>query len=239
MPHFGSIQKHYDDAYAASGDAAFFCDDARYSAFLAKVPEAQPGANHPTGGQLRVLDIGCGTGVVLERLAGQGYEVAGVDISENALAQARSRVQAGDFQIAQPNGLLNHSDGRFSLVICFGVLEHIQVPHTVVREAYRVCEPAGRAVFVVPNKRSPYFLVSGGTGQVQEYPRSLERWQTMFENAGFVVESVDRDPGPSVRAGVPLSTQVKSVANRLLNALPLTRTYQFIFTLKKSDSPSA
>ena len=118
-----------------------------------------------------------------ELLAATGYEVHGVDISEKALELARARVPNAIFRVSSEAGRLDYEDEYFDHCCVLGVVEHIQDPHVVVGESYRVLRSGGAAIYTVPNSLSPYFWI-GGTGQVLEVPRRRAEWKRMFEAQG-------------------------------------------------------
>jgi SAM-dependent methyltransferase len=92
----------------------------------------------------RVLDLGCGTGHSYRELAPR--DSVGVDLDAEALAgQERDTVRADMRRL--PFG-----DGSFASVLSVQSIEHVPDPEAVLREVVRVLEPAGRAVFVTPNR---------------------------------------------------------------------------------------
>jgi SAM-dependent methyltransferase len=105
------------------------------------------------------LDVGCGTGVLAERLARAGYQMWGVDPSEGMLEVLRR--DAPDVQAAVASGTeLPFEDSRFDLVITVAVLHHIAAPDDVRRtlgEMVRVLKPGGRLVVWDHNPRNPYW----------------------------------------------------------------------------------
>lgn len=127
----------HNEAYAeflANWDPGFY---AKYADHL--LPD-QPGG--------RVLDIGCGAGQVVQRLAEAGREVYGVDVSEPNIEKARrftSRCQLYDGR------RLPFPDGFFNCAGALNVLEHVEEPEAFIREVVRVVEPGGRLVLSSPN----------------------------------------------------------------------------------------
>ena len=126
-----------DTAYAgilAGWDAAFY----------RKVTEAlRPGA---IGG--RVLDVGCGVGQVVVRLASEGVDAWGVDVAQANIDRA---AQATDRCRWYDGRRLPFPDGEFAVVGALNVLEHVEEPEAFVAEVVRVTAPAGRIVLSSPN----------------------------------------------------------------------------------------
>ena len=109
-----------------------------------------------------------------------------------------------------------------------GRLEHIPHPETTLREMQRVCRLAGRGVWTASNARSPYFWGGGGTGQIEETPRTLPEWRALLEANGWRIESVGWDPGPLDSPARGIDSRLKRLGSRMFNHLSLTLTYQFV-----------
>jgi 2-polyprenyl-3-methyl-5-hydroxy-6-metoxy-1,4-benzoquinol methylase len=220
MKH-SEIKNYYDRSYADLQTETFPADAARYRAwFGALLEERRPGA--------RLLDVGCGLGYVCSLFSRLGYTVAGVDISREAIARARRGEPTGVFEEAKESGELPFPDQTYDLVTCLGVLEHIPHPEITVREMRRVCRPTGCGIWVVPNARSPYFWFGGGTGQIEENPRTLAGWKSLLEQNGWQIERVFRDPGPIDPPAQGMNARLKRFALKFMNCLPLSLTYQFV-----------
>jgi len=98
-----------------------------------------------------VLDLGCGTGVVLRELSSWARPV-GLDMSEKALGYCRQR-QLGD--LVQGDGVkLPFQEGSFDAIIGLDIFEHIEDDRAAFAEAYRVLRPGGVVVLSVPAFKS-------------------------------------------------------------------------------------
>jgi SAM-dependent methyltransferase len=95
----------------------------------------------------RILDTGCGSGRMLDELAGYG-EVSGIDVSEAAAAAARARGH-GDVQVGALERL-PWEDAAFDLVTAFDVIEHTPDDRRTLAELRRVTRPGGLALITVP-----------------------------------------------------------------------------------------
>jgi len=108
----------------------------------------------------RVLDAGCGPGVVMSWLLTQGAEVVGVDVSANMLRLARQRAGAGpllhEADLEQPMPFL--ADSSFDVVFSSGTLGYVRDWMALFREFSRVLKPSGCVVFSVGHPCSDYTL---------------------------------------------------------------------------------
>jgi SAM-dependent methyltransferase len=100
-----------------------------------------------------VLENGCGVGMYVEKLAGFGSRVIGLEYDFERAAQARVRSMeilnaAGEF--------IPFPSGTFDLILSHEVIEHVQDDRAAVSEMLRVLKPGGRAVIFCPNRGYPF-----------------------------------------------------------------------------------
>jgi SAM-dependent methyltransferase len=107
----------------------------------------------------RGLDVGCGTGVLAQRLSGLGFEMTGIDPSEGMLAVLAAN--APDVQGVRGSGTeLPFENSSFDLVMCVAVMHHVADPDDVrqtLAEMVRVTRPSGRILIWDHNPRNPYW----------------------------------------------------------------------------------
>jgi ubiquinone/menaquinone biosynthesis C-methylase UbiE len=99
----------------------------------------------------RALDVGCGTGFLALRLAELGHAVAGVDLSEQMLAQARVKAKQAALEIEFRVGDaadLDVDDDTYDLVVARHVIWNLPDPARAVAEWLRVLRPGGRLLLV-------------------------------------------------------------------------------------------
>jgi 2-polyprenyl-6-hydroxyphenyl methylase/3-demethylubiquinone-9 3-methyltransferase len=109
----------------------------------------------------RVLDVGCGGGLLANPLAAAGFRVKGVDRSAPSLEAARARVPAGaDAVYAVGDALkLGETPGSYDAVLLMDVLEHLEEPARAVAEAARALKPGGLLLFHTFNRTPEAWLV--------------------------------------------------------------------------------
>ena len=107
----------------------------------------------------RLLDVGCGTGVLAARLAASGYETTGLDPSEGMLRLLRERAPAVNAVQASATDM-PFGNGEFDLSVSVATMHHIADPDSVRRalaEMVRVVRPGGTVIVWDHNPRSPYW----------------------------------------------------------------------------------
>lgn len=104
---------------------------------------------------LKVLDVGCGGGIMAEEVAGMGFDVTGVDPSAHSIATAREHASRSGLRIdyRQASGeSLPFPDASFDLVYCCDVLEHVDDLGRVISEAARVLKPGAPYLYDTINR---------------------------------------------------------------------------------------
>jgi SAM-dependent methyltransferase len=105
----------------------------------------------------RLVEVGCGIGTDLVRFAKGGARVAGVDLSETAIALAQRNFAVHDQRgllLVGDGGALPFADATLDVVYAHGVLQYAPDPRRIVEEAQRVLVPGGTAIFMVYNRLS-------------------------------------------------------------------------------------
>jgi 2-polyprenyl-3-methyl-5-hydroxy-6-metoxy-1,4-benzoquinol methylase len=112
----------------------------------------------PAGG--RILDVGCGNGVISIHLGAQGYQVQGIDMSDKTIQMARQQNPLPNVKFDVISAEELRADGQqYDLVVCSEVLEHLTDPGALLRVIYQLVKPAGRLVVTVPNGMGPRELL--------------------------------------------------------------------------------
>jgi len=100
------------------------------------------------GRRMRVFDLGCGNGATARALAAGGWEVAGVDPSEDGIAHARA--SGLDLRLGSAYDDLAAEFGQWPFVLCLEVVEHVYFPHRLARTLFELVEPGGVAIVSTP-----------------------------------------------------------------------------------------
>lgn len=147
----------------------------------------------PLEGQ-RVVDVGCGGGLLAEGLARAGSRVMGLDLAPAMIEVARLHARASgltiDYRVEAVESLASTEPGAFDVVTCMEMLEHVPDPAATLRCLAQLLRPGGR-LFVSTINRSPRaFLVAivgaeyltrmipAGTHEYERFirPAELARW---------------------------------------------------------------
>jgi len=143
----------------------------------------------------RLLDVGCGPGRYLRAFAERGLDPVGLDLSLEALRQARARHP--DRVLAASGDRLPFADASFDAVVCHKTLHLFPTPLRVADEFVRVVRPGGRIVFSTSNPASPYARISTAVLRRLRAPNwgranrwSVAEWRRAFEQRGLRLAAI-------------------------------------------------
>lgn len=132
---------------------------------------------------LRVLDVGCGGGILAESMALRGATVTGIDLGEAPLSVARlhmleTGVQVDYRQISAEQLALAQS-GAFDVVTCMEMLEHVPDPATSIRACAQLVKPGGKVFFSTINRnpKAYLFAILGAEYVLRMLPRGTHDYQ--------------------------------------------------------------
>ena len=141
----------------------------------------------------RVLDVGCGSGVLLARMKSLGWEVRGVEVDPGGVAAARARgVTVHQGQLADAKFPDNHFDAVHSA----HVIEHVHDPTHLLHECFRILKPGGKLVMLTPNTASYGHKYFGNAWLNLDPPRHLILFnkatlRKAAEQQGFIIKRLD------------------------------------------------
>ena len=125
----------------------------------------------------RVLDVGCGGGILSEAMARLGATVTGIDLSEKPLKVAQLHLLesglAVDYQLSSAEEFSVQNGNKFDIVTCMELLEHVPDPASTVAACARLAQPGGRIFFSTINRnpKSYLFAVLGAEYLLKLLPR--------------------------------------------------------------------
>jgi len=109
-----------------------------------------------------VLDVGCGGGILSEAMAEQGAHVTGVDLSGNALRQARAHLPeelSVTYLQQDTHAFAREHPGAFDLVVCMELLEHVPDAEALLEDCVHALKPGGSLVVSTINRTPLAFLL--------------------------------------------------------------------------------
>lgn len=111
----------------------------------------------------RVLDVGCGGGILAESMAQRGADVLGIDLATKPLRVAQlhaleSGVAGLDYREQSAEALAAEQPASFDVVTCMEMLEHVPDPSSVVRACATLVRPGGQVFFSTINRNLKAFL---------------------------------------------------------------------------------
>jgi len=119
--------------------------------------------NSPVSGK-KLIDVGCGGGILSEALAQKGAQVSGIDMGEPPLAVARLHAEESgleiDYQQTTVEQLASTKPGEFDVVCCLEMLEHVPDPSSVIRACAELTRAGGNLYFSTINRNPKSFLLA-------------------------------------------------------------------------------
>lgn len=110
----------------------------------------------------RVLDVGCGGGILSESMYFKGASVTGIDLGERALNVAKlHQLESGskvDYQLVSVEQLAVEQPASFDVVTCMEMLEHVPDPASIVAACARLVKPGGSVFFSTINRNPKAYL---------------------------------------------------------------------------------
>ena len=112
----------------------------------------------------RVVDVGCGGGILAEAMAAKGAQVTGIDLADKPLKVATlHKIESGstvEYRLVSAEALADEAPGQFDLVTCMEMLEHVPDPASTVAACSRLARPGGWVFFSTINRNPKSFLLA-------------------------------------------------------------------------------
>ncbi|HXF84804.1 MAG TPA: bifunctional 2-polyprenyl-6-hydroxyphenol methylase/3-demethylubiquinol 3-O-methyltransferase UbiG [Anaerolineales bacterium] len=134
----------------------------------------------------KILDVGCGGGILSEALAKAGARVTGLDLSEASLRVARQHAQSQglqiDYRYESVQDVAEKEAETFDAVVCMEMLEHVPEPAKVVAACAKALKPGGHAFFSTINRTPKAFLfaIIGGEYILRLLPRGTHTYSKLI-----------------------------------------------------------
>lgn len=154
-------------------------------------------ARAPLSGK-KVIDIGCGGGILAESMARKGADVTGIDLSEKALKVADLHSLEAEVSVRYKHiaaeEMAAQEPGQYDVVTCMEMLEHVPDPASIVRAAATLVKPGGHVFFSTLNRnpKAYLFAVVGAEYLLRMLPKGTHdyaKFITPAELSQFVREA--------------------------------------------------
>lgn len=166
----------------------------------------------------KVLDVGCGGGILADAMARKGAEVLGIDLASKALKVAQLHaLEAGTQNVSYrefaAEELAAEQPARYDVVTCMEMLEHVPRPESIVRACAKLVKPGGWVFFSTINRNPKAFLfaIVGAEYVLNMLPRGTHEYLKLIR--------------PSELATWCRSAQLEMQGTRGMEYNPLTRRY--------------
>ena len=144
---------------------------------------------HARISEKKVLDVGCGGGILAEAMAARGGQVTGIDLSEKPLGVARLHLyesgQKVDYRLISAEALAEEAPSSFDVVTCMEMLEHVPDPASIVRACATLVKPGGAVFFSTINRnpKSYLFAVIGAEYILNLLPKGTHDYAKLIRPA--------------------------------------------------------
>lgn len=167
---------------------------------------------------LRVLDVGCGGGILADAMARKGAAVLGIDLATKALKVAQlhaleAQTEGVQYREISAEALAAEQPGGFDVVTCMEMLEHVPDPSSIVKACAALVKPGGYVFFSTINRNAKAFLfaIVGAEYVLNMLPRGTHEYAKLVK--------------PSELAGYCRASGLSLQETRGMEYNPLTRHY--------------
>ncbi len=166
----------------------------------------------------KILDIGCGGGILCEALARRGAIVTGIDMAEMSLKVAKMHLYESelkiDYQMSTAEEFATTHSDEFDIVTCLEMLEHVPDPGSVVAAASQLMKPDGQTFFSTINRNPKSFVLAilGAEYILNMVPKGTHEYKSFIK------------PSELASAARANQLEVRDITGMTYN--PLTRHYK-------------
>ena len=169
---------------------------------------------------LKILDVGCGGGLVCEPMARLGGQVTGIDADSNAINVAKSHAEAVSLDINYQCAASEDITEKYDVVLALEIIEHVDNPEQFVKNILKLCKPDGLVIFSTLNRTPKSFALGIVAAEyiMRWVPQGTHNWKK-FVKPSELARMVRAHHGkPQDVCGMiynPLSQEFKLDASRV------------------------
>lgn len=166
----------------------------------------------------KVLDIGCGGGILAEALAAKGADVTGIDMAELSLKVAKMHLHESglevNYQQVPVEQFAEQHPAQFDIITCLEMLEHVPDPESIITAAIKLLKPGGHLFFSTINRNPKAFVLAilGAEYILNMLPRGTHEYRKFIK--------------PSELAAVVRKNHLQVIDTTGMTYNPITRHYK-------------
>lgn len=141
----------------------------------------------------KIVDIGCGGGILAESMAKLSANVTGIDLAQDSLDVAKlhaleSGLKNVNYQNIKAEEFAEQNAEQFDVVTCMEMLEHVPDPESIVTAAAKACKPNGKVFFSTLNKTAKSYLLSiiGAEKVLKLVPEGTHEFEKFIKPAQLI-----------------------------------------------------
>lgn len=183
----------------------------------------------------RILDVGCGGGILAEAMAGRGGTVTGIDLAEKGLKVAQLHLlESGlsvDYRHVSAEDLAEQQAGHYDVVTCMELLEHVPDPASTVQACARLVRPEGWCVFATISRtpKAYLFAIIGAEYVLKMLPKGTHEYSKFIRPSELARDC--RNAGLDTQATIGMSYNPVMKKYRLGNDISVN----YILCARKSN----
>ncbi len=180
----------------------------------------------------KVLDVGCGGGILAESLAKSGAEVTGIDLAEKSLQVAKLHgLESGvkvDYEAISAEAIAARQPGSFDVVTCMEMLEHVPDPAAIVQACSTLVKPGGWVFFSTLNRNPKSFLfaIVGAEYVLGMLPKGTHHYENFIKPSELALAARQANLSVTQLCGLeynPVTKHYKLSRDTSVNYLMATR----------------
>ena len=166
----------------------------------------------------KIIDIGCGGGILSEGLAQKGAQVTGIDMAEASIEVAKLHLHESkldiDYRLSTAEDIATEQAEQYDIVCCLEMLEHVPDPQSVINACAALAKPGGK-IFLSTINRNPkayLFAILGAEYILKLLPKGTHDYEKLIK--------------PSELASYCRNAQLRVIGGTGLTYNPLTQRYK-------------
>lgn len=136
----------------------------------------------------KILDVGCGGGLMSLPLARQGYQVWGVDQTPGSIETAKAKSDAENLNIMFYTDLKDLGDEKFNLILLLEVLEHVRSPESLLSDLKKYLYPGGKIIISTLNRTIMSYLLGIVVAEkiLKWAPEGIHEWKDFIKPSELI-----------------------------------------------------